>query len=357
MKRQKIYLVLACLLAVLSILTIVYKKGGFNKSLSAKKLSTVFAIKDTTTITRIFMADMYGNKVLLTKTAEGWVVDQQKPAFAFKVNDLLETLAAIRVAQPVPKSGHRTMIERMAISSTKVEIYETKPLFTIFKHPFFTKERLLKTYYLGDATPTNLGSYALLEGMSEPYVIYKPGFRGYVTPQFSTDPIDWYSPRIFSTKLTRILNASFIDTEKPENSFFVEKSGPRTFSLFDVHKNLISDYDTVLLINMLSEFRERNYEMFLPKISPSQRDSILQLGFYKIISVTDVGDKTTTLKLYHQVNVGSLYIDGDLVEEIYQEFDRDRCYATINDNNDEIYTIQFFHFERQIQPLSYFLKK
>jgi len=357
MKRQKIYLILACLLAVLSIVAIVYKKGGFNKSMSTKKLSTIFAIKDTTSITRIFMADMFGNKVLLTKTGEGWMVDHHKPAFAYKINDLLETLATIRVAQLVPKSGHRTLIEIMAVNSTKVEVSETKPKFTLFKHPFFTKERLLKTYYFGDATPTNLGSYALLEGMSEPYVIYKPGFRGYVTPQFSTDPVDWYSPRVFGTKLTRIQNASFIDTEKPENSFFVEKSGPRSFSLFNVHKNLISDYDTLLLINMLSEFRERNYEMFFSKISPTLKDSILQLGFFKIISVTDVANQTTTLKLYRQINTGSLYIDGDLIEEIYHEFDRDRCYATINDNNDEIYTIQFYHFDRQIQPLSYFLKK
>ncbi|MCL2434896.1 MAG: DUF4340 domain-containing protein [Lentimicrobiaceae bacterium] len=357
MKKQKVYFIIACLLVVLSVLAIVYKKGGLQKSANTQKISTAFAIKDTATITRIFMADMYGNKVLLTKHGGSWMVDNRKPAASFRVHDLLITLTALRIKQPIAKVAQRSIIEALAVNSTKVQVYETKPLFTIFRRPFFTKERLLKTYFLGDATQNNLGSYALLEGMSEPYIIYRPGFRGYVAPQFSPDPIDWYSPKIFSTKLTRIQNASFIDLENPENSFFVEKSGPRSFTLFDVHKNVILNYDTTLVINMLSEFRERNYEMFLNKISQSLKDSIIQFNFFKIISLTDVENQTTVMKLYRQIDEGELYEDGQLIEEIYQEFNRDRCYATINENTDELFTIQFFHFDRQIQPLSYFLKR
>ena len=210
---------------------------------------------------------------------------------------------------------------------------------------------------MGDATQTNLGSYAILEGLTEPYIIYMPGFRGYVTPQFSPNPVEWFSHQIFSTKLTRIKSAAFIDLEKPENSFYVEKSGTRTFTLLDVHKNVIQDYDTLVLINMLSEFRLRNYEQFLPKLSQSYKDSIIQFNLFKTISVTDVDNKTTTLKIYHQIDDGSLYKDGDLIEEVYAEFNRDRCYATINENVDEIYTVQFYHFDRQFQPLSYFLKR
>jgi hypothetical protein len=357
MKRQKVYLMLACLLAILSIFAIAYKKGVFKKDMSLKKISTVFAIKDTTTISQIFIADMFGNQALLTKTDRGWMVENSKPAAAYKIDELLATLSAIRVAQYVPKNSKRTIIERLAVSSTKVEIYETKPLFKLFKIPFFSKQRLLKTYYLGDAIQTNLGSYALVEGMSDPYVIYKPGFRGYITPQFSTDPVDWFSPRIFSTKLTRIQKAEFVDIENPENSFFVEKSGPRTFTLFNAHENIILDYDTTLLVNMLSEFRERNYEMFFSKMTQSQKDSILKSNFFKVISITDVDNITTTMKLYHQIDTGSLLVDGDIVEEFYRRFNRDRCYVTINDNNAEIFSIQYFHFDRQIQPLSYYSKK
>jgi hypothetical protein len=357
MKKQKIYALLACLLAVFSVFIIINKSGGFNKSRKVKALSTIFAVEDTASVTRIFMADMFQNKVLLSKTEAGWVVDYDKPASAMRVTDLLATLNALRVAQPVAKEAHHSTIQMLATSATKVEIYATKPLFSLFGYPFFSKERLEKVFFLGDATQNNMGSFASLEGMEEPYVVYMPGFRGYVTPQFSPKPTDWYSHLIFDTKLTRIQKASFVDLENSDNSFFVEKSGARTFSLFDVHDNILRDYDTTLLINMLSEFKQRNYEQYLTKIAQSLKDSIIQFNLFKTISVTDVDNKTTTMKLYHQINTGSLYEDGDLVAEIYNEFSKDRCYATMNENTKDIYTIQFFHFDRQLQPLSYYLKR
>ena len=357
MKRQKLYFIAALLLTILAIVAIVYKKGGFQKSLDSKKLSTLFAIKDTEAITKIFIANMFGEKVLLSKAEEGWLVDNQKPAAGYKINDLLATLSSIQVAQPVAKQMQPTIIEMLAVRSMKVEVYANEPLITVFGKPFFMKERLVKTYFFGDATPTSMGSYASLLGLPEPYIIYKPGFRGYVTPIFTPKPIDWFSHKIFRTKLTQIQKASFVDLETPENSFFVEKSGPRTFSLFDFQNNLVANYDTTLLINMLSEFRERNYESFLPQISQTTKDFIFQTQFYKTISLTDVDNQTTTLNLYHQIDSGALYEDGRLLKEMAYQINKDRCYAIVNNNPDEVFSVQFFHFDRQMQPLSYYLIK
>jgi len=357
MKRQKVLLIFAVFLAILSIFAIAYKRGAFNKSMKTNNLSNIFAIKDTTDITKIFMANMFEDKVLLTKTSNGWMVDNFKPAATHKIKDLLNTMTSIRVAQPIAKNAQNSIIQILTVSSTKVEIYETKPLFKLFGHPFFTKERLLKTYYLGDATQNSLGSYASIDGMPEPYIVYKPGFRGYVTPLFSPRPIDWYSPLVFSTKLTQIQNASFIDDENPENSFFVDKSGPRTFTLLDANKNIVNNYDTVLLINMLSEFRERYYELFLHKMRESLKDSIIQANYFKTISVTDIKDQTTTLDLYFFIDEGELYEDDELIEDIYYDVRKDRYYAVINKNTDELYTVQFLQYIRQLQPLSYYLRK
>ncbi|MCL2167849.1 MAG: DUF4340 domain-containing protein [Lentimicrobiaceae bacterium] len=357
MQRQKKYLVIASFLAILSILVISYQKGAFCKSMDSKKISTIFAIKDTSVVTKIFIADMFGEKVLLAKTKEGWMVDYSKQASPLKIKDLLVTIAAIRVAQPIAKPAQRSIIEMLAVSSTKVEIYETKPLFKLFGYHCFNKERLAKTYYLGDATQNNLGSFASIEGMPDPYIVYKPGFRGYITPQFSPKSIDWYSKRIFSTKLTHIQKASFLDIKNTENSFCVEKTGTRTFALFDFQNNVVSDYDTTRIINMLSEFREKYYEMYLPNISNSLKDSILSLYCFKVVSVTDINNQTTTMKVYYLFNTGSLYEDDELIDNSYAEINKDRCYATFNEDTSEIYTVQLFQFERQFQPFSYFFKK
>jgi hypothetical protein len=357
MKRQKLYLIVSTILAILAILAIVYKRGGFSKTMRSEKLSLAFAIQDTADVTKVFMANMFGEEVLLTKTPTDWMVDNQKPANEAMIKDLLMTMLAIRVAQPIAKNAQNSIIQMLAVSSTKVEIYETKPLFTLFGATFFTKERLSKTYYLGDATQNSLGSYASIEGLPDPYIVYKPGFRGYVTPLFTPKSVDWYSQRIFSTKLTQIQNASFTDIENPENSFSVSKAGPRMFTLYDSHNNIIQHYDTTLLINMLSEFREKYYEMFLHDMKKSTRDSIIQFQFCKTVSVTDVNNNTTTMNLYHLINEGDLYEDDELIATNYQEVRKDRFYATFNGNKEELYTIQFIQFSRQLQPLSYFLKK
>jgi hypothetical protein len=63
------------------------------------------------------------------------------------------------------------------------------------------------------------------------------------------------------------------------------------------------------------------------------------------------------MKLYYQITVGELYENDDLVDEIYRNFSKDNAYATINDNTDDIYSVQYYQFDRQLQPLSYFLKK
>jgi hypothetical protein len=97
--------------------------------------------------------------------------------------------------------------------------------------------------------------------------------------------------------------------------------------------------------------------MFLPDMGKSLKDSIIQHNYCKTISVTDVNNKTTTMNLYYLIDEGSLYEDGELIEEDYFEVRQDRFYATFNENTDEIYTVQFMQFLRQLQPFSYYLKQ
>ena len=108
---------------------------------------------------------------------------------------------------------------------------------------------------------------------------------------------------------------------------------------------------------MLSEFRERNYEMFLPKITSDEKKSIFQSGIFKTISVIDVDNQTTTMNLYHQIDSGALYQNDILIKEMHHTVNRDHCFAILNNNLEEIYTVQFYQFDRQIQPLSYYLTK
>jgi len=246
------------------------------------------------------------------------------------------------------------------VNAVKVEIYQKAPKFKIFGIPFFTKERNVKTYYMGPSTMDNVANYAILEGFDEPCIVHIPGFRGFLTPFYSFRPVDWFSCDLFSTKITRIKSLLVEDFEHPEESFYVEKSGPRFFTLYNFHNELIADYDTVKLLDMLAEYRDKNYEVYVSGMSESAKDSILRNNHFKTITLTDVNGEKTTLDMYRKLEKDPYYLDaivGGMARAEDEPYNRDKFYAILNGNTKDLVQCQYFHFDRQLQPLSYFLKQ
>ena len=359
MKRKNlIYLIVAISLILISCAIVLYENGLFTRPENAGPASKAFAIDDSSKVVKIFLADMHGNKVLLSRTPKGWMVDDTMPAMKENIDILLSTLLNLTVRQSVPKTALSNVNAMLAAGSVKVEIYEKAPKFTIFGIKVADKVRLTKTYYMGPATQDNMANFALLEGMDEPYIVYIPGFRGFVTPRFSQFSIDWISHRVFETKITRIKSVEFQDVENPAESFKIIKAGARFFDLYNYNNEKVMDYDTTKLIDMLSEFRNKNFESLIIGMSEGKKDTILKNNLFKIITLTDVEGKQTQLKLYRMINENALYSDEmDMVDKITASYSRDRFYGIVNNNTKNIYKMQFFHFDRQVQPLSYFVSK
>ena len=357
MKKKAIYIILAAVLLIGCLFLILAKTGVVGKT---QPSSDLFAVKDTNNITKIFIADMNGEYTLLVRHDDGWYVQDSVPAMNAKVNDLLTTIHNVALRQTVAKTGQSNINKMMSVNAIKVEIYQNAPKFKIFGIPFFTKERKVKTYYMGPATMDNMANFAILEGFDEPCIVHIPGFRGFVTPIYSFKPVDWYSCDLFSTKITRIQSLKVEDFENPENSYYVEKSGPRFFTLYDVHNQLIADYDTAKLLDMLSEYRDLNYEVYISGMPESEKDSVLKYNHFKTITLTDVNGETTTLDMYRKMTLDPYYLDaiiGGLERADEQPYNRDKFYAVLNGNTKDLVQCQYYHFDRQNQPLSYFLKQ
>jgi hypothetical protein len=213
---------------------------------------------------------------------------------------------------------------------------------------------------MGPATMTNVSNYAILEGFDEPCIVYIPGFRGFLTPFYAFKPVDWFNCDLFTTKITRIQSLMVEDLENPEESYYVEKSGPRFFSLYNVHNQLIPDYDTVKLLDMLAEYRDKNYEIYVSGMSDSAKDSILRYNHFKTITLTDVDGKKTTLDMYRKLEPDPYYLDaiiGGMERAEDEPYNRDKFYAVLDGNTKDLVQCQYYHFDRQNQPLSYFLKQ
>ncbi len=359
MKKKIIYIASISVLVVVCLVLALFKSGAFQGSGAPK--SDIFAVKDTASITKVFIADMNGEYVLLNRREGSWYVQDSIQAQPSKVKELLATICNVTLQQTVAKTAQSNINKMMSVNAVKVEIYQKAPKFKLFGIKFFNRERLAKTYYMGPATMDNTANFAILDGFDEPCIVHIPGFRGFLTPFYSFKEEEWYNCDLFTTKITRIQSLSVRDYEHPEQSFTIEKSGPRFFNLFDAQHQQIMEYDTVKLLDMLAEYRDLNYEIYITNMSTSTRDSILKFNKFKTITLVDVNGVETKLDMYRKLTQDALSLDAILEQEQPAAenlpYNRDKFYAVLNGNTKNLVQCQYYHFDRQNQPLSYFLKQ
>lgn len=359
MKKNYIYLIIAGAFLIVCLIIVLFNNGVFQSSRKTPK-SDIFAVKDTANITKIFIADANGEHVLLNRRDGAWYVQDSILAMPEKINSLLTTICNVTLQQTVAKTAQSNINRMMSVNAIKVEIYQKTPKFTLFGIKFFNKERKVKTYYMGPATMDNVSNFAILEGFDEPCIVNIPGFRGFLTPTYSFKPVEWYNCDLFSTKITRIKTLSVKDYINPNESYSIEKVGIRFFNLYNAQHQQIMDYDTVKLLDMLAEYRDKNYERYIDDLSKASKDSIFKFNLFKIITLTDVNGKKTELRMYRKMTPDMMYLDaivGGSEHAADEPYNRDKFYAVLNGHYENLVQCQYFHFERQNQPLSYFLKQ
>ncbi len=348
-KNRNIFISFLILAVIALVLWLTQAQNTFRRSLSD------FALNDSASVTKIFMSDKNNNSVKLTKISPGkWTVDDVFPAQKQNVELLLKTMIGIEVQQPVANAAHDNIIRELAVNAVKVEIYQWVYRIDLFGMiRWFPHEKLTKVYYVGGATQNNMGSFMLLENSSEPYIIFLPGFRGFVSPRYSPIEKYWRDYNIFRKSLPEIANVKVEITADPEYSYEVKNNGKNQFTLSSLSDHtLIPDYDTLKLLNFLSGFRNLNYEALLNDMDKARKDSILSSSPFIVITLTDTAGVSKTIKTYHKKGPeGQTDPQG-----IPLPYDLDRLYASVNDGKD-FTLIQYFMFGKVLRPKSFFIKE
>lgn len=326
-----------------------------NDSGTLEDAESGFAISDTSSVSKIFIADMKTNSVLMERTEDGWMLDGKHKANTKVVDLLLETMLKIKVKTPVPIAARDNVVRRLSSIGIKVEIYQEAFRINLFgKYKFFPYEKLAKVYFVGDVTPDNLGTYMLMDGATDPYVMHIPRFRGFLSPRYSPKLDDWRSHEVFSQDLSEISSVTIEFFEKPEESFKVEiidSYGNYNLTRLNDNSN-VSRYDTLKLLNFLTSFADLRYESRLNNLmSPVLIDSITSSpALYKITLVDDKND-TISVKGFAKRS-----LPEEIKEDAYFQLipdDMDRFHALINNGNDFV-LMQFYIFDKVLYPLSYY---
>jgi hypothetical protein len=299
------------------------------------------------------MADKNNNSVTLTRQPMGkWLVNEKYPAQIQAVDLLLKTMVNIEVQQPVAMAAHDNIVKELAVNSVKVEIYQNVFRFDLFGFiRWFPHEKLTKVYYVGGATQSNEGCFMLIEGSSEPYIVFLPGFRGFVSPRYSPIEKYWRDYNIFRKTIPEIASVKVEIPAAPDYSYEVRNNGKNKFVIVSLIDNKeIINYDTLKLLNFLSGFRNLNYEALLNDMDKARKDSILRSEPFIVITLTDTAGVSKTIKTYHKKGPdGQTDLQGTPLP-----YDLDRLYASVNEGQD-FTTIQYFSFDKVLRPKPFFM--
>ena len=170
-KKQSIIITALVVLATLTIYILLNKK----KSTISDKLND-FAVEDTASIDKIFIAEKNGKKALLERTEKGWTVNGKYLARMDGINLLLYTFKRTQLKYPPGEKAKETIIRAIATEGKKVEIYQNG--------------KRTKIWYVGASNPDQMGTFMLLsdpdtdEKYEEPAITYISGFEGFLNTRF-----------------------------------------------------------------------------------------------------------------------------------------------------------------------------
>jgi hypothetical protein len=301
-----------------------------------------FAIEDTASITKIFIADARGVSVTLSKSKDNWVVDEKYIARPDNIRLLMKTFSRIDVRYPVPKAAFNNVIRDIATKATKVEIYQGD-------------DKPSKVYYIGNATNDNQGTYMVLEteGVKStvPFVMYIPGNYGYLTSRFFTEAQQWRDAIVFKYKAEAIKSIEINYLETPEESFIIQNKDGQ-FLLSDIGSEKALDVNPEKLKDYVDRYQKVYYEMVDIESEQTKIDSIIASPPFITMEVKDMIGGSNRIVLYHMPNFRKT--EDSNTGKIFT-YDVDRMYGYLN--NDVFTYVQFATFDKITYPKAYFTSK
>lgn len=304
-----------------------------------------FAVKDTASISKIFLADKNGRDLTLERAENGkWTVNGKFGVRMDALQTLLETIAKVDVKEPVGKKAQDNVMKRLAAKAIKCEIYQNG--------------KLTKAYYVGTETQNMKGTYMIMidpetmETAERPFVTYIPGFEGYLTTRYFTEEKGWRDRTVFEYNPNDIKSIKLEVPDKPELGYELSVKGNNDYEVKMLADNkMLSSVDPIAVKQYLSYFQILSFESFEVDLKQYQIDSVLKSQPINILTVTDKNGKVNKVKFYARWPKKEVFgKDGKLLK-----FDGERMDALMNNGVDFV-MVQFYMFGKVMPSVDYFQK-
>jgi hypothetical protein len=287
MKKNKLIILLLIVLVAVSVFVWVKNK---RKTLIGNDAD--FAVPDTASVDKIFLANKRGATALLQKNEKGvWMINGKYPARMDAVQLLLVTFMRTQIKFPAPQAAQENLLREIAAQGTKCEIYQNG--------------KISKTWYIGHETQDLRGTFCLLQGADNEkpfntvYAIEIPGFIGTIVPRFFITEEDWRNKLVLSITPDKIKNVTVNLHGSPDSSYSINVYGLHKFDVTTLSGKKIQPFDTMAVQQYLSYFMDLYVDKWCTNSFLPEMDSIKRTTDFLQISLTDINNKTEVYKFYH----------------------------------------------------------
>ncbi|MFK7773601.1 MAG: DUF4340 domain-containing protein [Saprospiraceae bacterium] len=283
MKRTLILLVL---FLVLGTGAYYLMKNQDNSSTTSWNEAGDFAVENVDDIYKIFIADRQDYRVLLERKNGYWSYNKKFKAKKTQIDDLLNTIKGVRMKYTTPRVAEDNMRKNLATSGVKVEIYDKN-------------DNKMKVYYVGGSTGNSLGTYFIMEGSTEPYVMHIPSFQGMLKGKFLKQDDDWKDLMMFGEQVEEIQSVSVDYPKQKSKSFKIERKSEGGFDVKPFYEGTPEIEKTVL--NAAVEKYLIGYGVMMAEAFENKnphRDSIITTLPFVTISLTDTKGDTKVCRLF-----------------------------------------------------------
>lgn len=300
-----------------------------NDKTEALKAQYQFAVPDTASINKVIISDKLPSRVVLHRTHQGWVVGEDSfPVRKDAIEVLLETLGQVTLRSFVSEQARTTVEQRMDVNGRWVEVY--------------TQEGRVRHYIVGTETPDMLGTYYKMVDAELPFVVYIPGFNGYLTTRFFTEETLWRERTIFGHAPQEIKSVELFSPASPGESWSITRqvrgewdrlnepaNEAEAWSLVGSEFEPLPVRDPQRLLSVVAAIRTLKYEGAIVESDPiwQKKDSIFAATPAFQLTVNLVNGASQTVSAYFK-KADDLLLAADGTP---QKFDPDRFYAQLPD--------------------------
>lgn len=259
--------ILAVLCLLLGVLIWLYRCGPLRTSTERQgSWDRAFRIEDTRAIGKVFLVRKTdGATVTLVRRGNDWYVNDRYKANPNVVENLLQAMQGIRLKYIPPQAALDHIVKDLATRSIKVQVFDRGG-------------KLMKTYYVGGAPPDERGTYMIMEGAEQPYVMELPGLGGSVRGRYDIFKLDrWRDKTILSFDPEQIEYVAVDYPKQRSKSFELKREGRRwtLTPLYATTPPRAEQPDVRRIQRFLSGFRQVYGETFLNEWNG--RDSVRQI--------------------------------------------------------------------------------